>query len=80
MNAEFGVKGSRNATTTYPAGRLGGAELDRLTEHMNDGRGLFATGDYGSLEAGLGKAVDLARNMRYLADLAPGDHLLTSRT
>lgn len=52
----------------YPADRLGNAELAALTGHMNSGRGVFATGDHGSLGNALCGSVDRVRNMRYWAD------------
>lgn len=65
--------GTRNTSSSYPADRLSDAELTNLTAHMNGQRGLFATGDHGSLGAGLGKAVDRARNMRHWADFGSGE-------
>ncbi|MEU1955645.1 hypothetical protein [Nocardia rhamnosiphila] len=49
---------------TYPAERLGDAELVALSEHMNSGRGIFATGDHGSLGRGLCGSVSRVRKMR----------------
>jgi hypothetical protein len=60
-------------TTRYPAGRLGDAELDNLTAHMNLGRGIFATGDHGDLGICLGGSVDRVRNMRYWQDFGSGE-------
>lgn len=65
--------GTRSSSSSYPADRLADTELDRLTAHMNGGRGLFATGDHASLGAGLGRAVDRARNMRHWADFGSGE-------
>ncbi|NEA36603.1 hypothetical protein [Streptomyces sp. SID13031] len=59
-----------NNTAAYPVDRLGHAELAKLTEHMNRGGGLFATGDHGSLGRGLGGSVDRARNMRHWQSFA----------
>lgn len=72
-NFKQSAYGTRNTSASYPADRLSDAELDRLTAHMNDKRGLFATGDHASLGAGLGKAVDRARNMRHWADFGSGE-------
>lgn len=57
--------GTRNSSAAYPAGRLSDAELAALAQHMNSGRGLFATGDHGSLGKGLAGSVLRARNMRH---------------
>lgn len=56
----------------YPQDRLGPAELDNLTAHMNGGRGLFATGDHARLGRGLCGFVDRARSMRHWEDFGPG--------
>lgn len=69
-NAAFATRNANQAS--YPQGRLNDTELDRLTAHMNDGRGLFATGDHARLGRGLGGFVDRARDMRYWADYGPG--------
>lgn len=55
----------------YPADRLGDAELRALTEFMNDGGGLFATGDHGTLGRFLCHAVPRARNMRLWDNTSP---------
>lgn len=60
-------------TSRYPAGRLGDAELDNLTAHMNSGRGIFATGDHASLGVCLGGSVDRVRNMRHWQDFGAGE-------
>src|SRR5688500_7479971 len=67
-NFKQSVYGTRATSSSYPSDRLADTELDNLTAHMNDRRGLFATGDHASLGAGLGQAVDRARNMRHWAD------------
>ena len=48
----------------YPAERLADPELRVLTEFMNAGGGLFATGDHGRFGRFLCHAVPRARNMR----------------
>jgi hypothetical protein len=72
-NFKQSAYGTRNTSSSYPADRLSDAELDKLTAHMNGQRGLFATGDHAFLGAGLGKAVDRARNMRHWADFGSGE-------
>ncbi len=57
----------------FPAGRLGDAELNALTAHMNRGGGLFATGDHGTLGICLGGSVDRIRNMRHWTDFGIGE-------
>jgi len=49
---------------TYPNGRLSDAELVNLSAFMNQGGGLFATGDHGELGRCLGGSVTRARSMR----------------
>jgi hypothetical protein len=52
----------------YPAERLGDAELKALSAYMNQGGGVFATGDHGSLGRGLCGSVNRVRNMRHWTD------------
>lgn len=67
----FGFATSYARGAGYPADRLSDAELGALTEFMNAGGGLFATGDHGSLGAALSGAVPRARSMRLWGP--PGD-------
>lgn len=60
----FPGRGTAADGKSYPADRLGDMELRALTEFMNAGGGLFATGDHGSLGRFLCHAVPRARNMR----------------
>jgi hypothetical protein len=48
----------------YPTDRLSNAELVALSQFMNQGGGLFCTGDHGALGKALSHAVPRARNMR----------------
>ncbi|MBB5806143.1 hypothetical protein F4560_005911 [Saccharothrix ecbatanensis] len=57
----------------FPSTRLGDAELNALTAHMNKGGGIFATGDHGSLGNALCGSVDRVRNMRHWADFGGGE-------
>lgn len=57
----------------FPANRLGDAELNALTAHMNKGGGIFATGDHGSLGNALCGSVDRVRDMRHWADFGVGE-------
>jgi hypothetical protein len=52
---------------TYPADRLSDSELKSLSEFMNGGGGLFATGDHGLLGRCLCGSVTRARSMRLWA-------------
>lgn len=54
-------------TVLYPANRLGNQELQNLSIFMDNGGGLFATGDHGSLGQGLGGFVKRAQSMRLWA-------------
>ena len=54
--------GSRGAD--YPADRLSDTELRALTQFMNAGGGVFATGDHGSLGRALCHAIPRVRGMR----------------
>jgi hypothetical protein len=58
----FGIESSFAGRN--PVDRLADSELRVLTEFMNAGGGLFATGDHGSLGRFLCHAVPRARNMR----------------
>lgn len=60
----FGISTSYNRGAGYPSDRLADAELAALTQFMNSGGGLFATGDHGSLGVCLGGSVPRARSMR----------------
>jgi hypothetical protein len=59
----------------YPSDRLADPELRLLTQFMNAGGGLFATGDHGELGRFLCHAVPRARNMR-LWQSTPGQNAL----
>ena len=48
----------------YPGSRLADTELKVLTEYMNGGGGIFATGDHGNIGKALGSAVPRIRGMR----------------
>ena len=60
---------NRQGNPQYPSNRLGDAELLRLTQHMNRGGGLFATGDHGTLGKALCGAVDKSEEHALLAVL-----------
>jgi hypothetical protein len=60
----FGGRGTASNGQPYPSDRLADPELRALTDFMNSGGGLFATGDHGNLGRFLGNAVPRARNMR----------------
>lgn len=49
----------------YPAATLGNDELVRLSDFMNKGGGVFATGDHGALGRGLCGNVTRVRSMRH---------------
>jgi hypothetical protein len=55
------------AQSPYPADRLSDAELRNLSEFMNQGGGLFATGDHGLLGRCLCGSVSRVRSMRLWA-------------
>jgi hypothetical protein len=63
----FPGRGTDASGQPYPADRLSTTELSALTQFMNAGGGLFATGDHGSLGRFLCQAVPRARNMRLWA-------------
>lgn len=61
----FGIRTSFfNRGQGYPADRLSDGELVALSQFMNQGGGLFATGDHGSLGKALSHAIPRARSMR----------------
>ncbi|GAB3165850.1 hypothetical protein [Telluribacter humicola] len=60
----FGIDTIYRQRNGYPTDRLGDKELAAITQFMNGGGGLFATGDHGSLGACLGGSVPRARSMR----------------
>lgn len=60
----FPGRGTDASGAPYPSDRLSNTELQALTSFMNDGGGLFATGDHGRLGRFLCHAVPRARNMR----------------
>jgi hypothetical protein len=49
----------------YPQSRLSDSELKYINEFMESGRGVFATGDHGSLGLGLCGSISRVRSMRY---------------
>jgi hypothetical protein len=61
----------------FPDDRLGDAELDALTAHMNRGGGLFATGDHGTIGRFLCGSVDRIRSMRHWQDFGGGQVSMT---
>jgi hypothetical protein len=61
----------------YPADRLGDAELNALTAHMNRGGGVFATGDHSTLGRALCGSIDRVRNMRHWEDFGAGEVSMT---
>jgi len=60
----FGIATSYSRGNGYPSDRLSDNELRALTQYMNAGGGLFATGDHGMLGRPLCHAIPRARNMR----------------
>jgi hypothetical protein len=60
----FGGRGTASNGQPYPDTQLAEPELRVLTQFMNNGGGLFAAGDHGSLGRFLSHAVPRARNMR----------------
>jgi hypothetical protein len=58
------TRGTGPEGQTYPAEHLSQRELVALTQYMNGGGGLIATGDHGNLGKALSHAVPRARNMR----------------
>lgn len=71
----FAGRGTDAGGDPYPADRLSDTELRALTEFMNDGGGLFATGDHGMLGRFLCHAVPRARNMRLWDNTSPSNDL-----
>jgi hypothetical protein len=69
--ATFYSRGISPSGQPYPNNRLGDTELRALSEFMNGGGGLFATGDHGALGVCLGGAVPRARSMRLWGDTSP---------
>jgi hypothetical protein len=61
--------------TQYPSDRLGDAELINLSLFMDNGGGLFATGDHGALGSGMGANIKRARNMRLWYDTSSNNAL-----
>jgi hypothetical protein len=72
---EFPGRGKASNGELYPADRLADPELRALTEFMNGGGGLFATGDHGALGRFLCHAVPRARNMRLWQSTSAQDEL-----
>ncbi len=64
----FFGRGQASNGQPYPTDRLADPELRVLTQHVNNGRGLFATGDHGRLGRFLCHAVPRVRNMRLWDD------------
>jgi hypothetical protein len=64
IRTSFFGRGTASDGNPYPTDRLADPELQVLTEFMNGGGGLFATGDHGLLGRALSHAVPRARNMR----------------
>ncbi len=60
----FGIATSYSRGNGYPSDRLSDNELRVLTQYMNAGGGLFATGDHGMLGRALCHAIPRARGMR----------------
>jgi hypothetical protein len=60
----FPNRGNASNGQPYPNDRLADPELRAITQFMNAGGGLFATGDHGSLGRALCHAIPRARNMR----------------
>lgn len=62
--SSFFGRGTASDGQPYPPDRLADPELRILTQFMNKGGGLFATGDHGTLGRALSHAIPRARNMR----------------
>jgi hypothetical protein len=60
----FGISTFYSRGAGYPSNRLSDAELRALSEFMNAGGGLFATGDHGALGVCLSGSIPRARSMR----------------
>lgn len=60
----FGISTGYARGAGYPSDRLSDAELRAITQFMNAGGGLFATGDHGMLGKPLSHAIPRARGMR----------------
>ena len=68
IQTSYAGRGTSPGGQPYPTGRLGDAELRALSEFMDGGGGLFATGDHGALGVCLSGAVPRARSMRLWGD------------
>jgi hypothetical protein len=73
--ATFYSRGNNPAGQPYPNNRLGDAELKALSDFMNGGGGLFATGDHGYLGVCLSGSVLRARSMRLWGDTSPNQDM-----
>lgn len=69
FGADTGIPGNPNRD--FGANYLSDAELRKIAEFMNNGGGVFATGDHGALGMGLCSAIARVRSMR-LWDNASG--------
>lgn len=75
ISPSFFGRGTDPRGRPYPSDRLGDGEVRALTEFMNGGGGLFATGDHGFLGRALCQAVPRARNMRLWASTSAQNQL-----
>jgi hypothetical protein len=64
IRSSYFGRGTASDGNPYPTDRLADPELQALTEFMNGGGGLFATGDHGVLGRALSHALPRVRNMR----------------
>lgn len=64
----FGFATSYSRGPSYPSDRLSDNELRALSQFMDQGGGLFATGDHGALGVCLSGAIPRARSMRLWGD------------
>lgn len=71
----FGISTFYSRGAGYPSNRLSDAELRALSEFMNGGGGLFATGDHGALGVCLSGSIPRARSMRLWGDTSPNNNL-----
>lgn len=67
----FYSRGNDANGVPYPSDRLSDAELRALSEFMDGGGGLFATGDHGALGVCLSGSIPRARSMRLWGDTSP---------
>jgi hypothetical protein len=67
IDTTYSGRGAASDGSPYPPDRLADPELQALTEYMNGGGGLFATGDHGALGRALSSAVPRVRGMRLWA-------------